>query len=152
MTTLSWLVCFGFIKKHVAKACSYVFTRHVCIFSRASSWLFRYSIRFIASCLFLLTAWKLSVFGVFLVRIFSHLDWRRKDMEYSVQMRENADQKNSEYRHFSRSEFAGAYLSSSGFWQWTIQRRIQNPFKQLRWSFFRKQLRVFNMTPINCTD
>ena len=40
------------------------------------------------------TAWKVSVFGVFSVRIFPHL----------VRMQENTDQKNSEYRHFSRKE------------------------------------------------
>ena len=38
------------------------------------------------------TAWKVSVFGVFLVRIFPH----------SVRMQENTNQENSEYRHFSR--------------------------------------------------
>ena len=36
------------------------------------------------------TTWKVSVFGVFLVRIFLHSD----------QMRENTDNKNSEYGHF----------------------------------------------------
>ena len=39
------------------------------------------------------TAWKLSVFGVFLDRIFPYL----------VQMRENTDQKKSENGHFLRS-------------------------------------------------
>ena len=39
------------------------------------------------------TAWKVSVFGDFLVRIF----------QYSVRMEENTDQKNSEQGHFSRS-------------------------------------------------
>ena len=49
------------------------------------------------------TAWKVSVFGVFLVSI----------SRYSVQMRENTDQKNSEYEHFSRSAryFWKHYLS-----------------------------------------
>ena len=37
------------------------------------------------------------VFGVILVRIFSHI------CPYSVRLWENADQNNSEYRHFSRS-------------------------------------------------
>ena len=40
---------------------------------------------------------KVSVFGVILVRIHPHSD-------YSVCMRENADQNNSKYRHFSRSD------------------------------------------------
>ena len=39
-------------------------------------------------------AWKVSVFGVILVHIF----------RYSVQMRGNPEQKNSEYKHFLRSE------------------------------------------------
>ena len=42
---------------------------------------------------------KVSVFGVILVRIFPHSDW------HSVQMRQNTDQNNSEYGHFSRSEY-----------------------------------------------
>ena len=41
------------------------------------------------------TAWKVSVFGVFLVGIFPHSDW----------IWENMDQKNSEYGHFSRSVY-----------------------------------------------
>ena len=49
------------------------------------------------------TMWKVSVFRVFLVRIFPHSDWIRRETEYSVQMRENTNQKNSEYGHFSRS-------------------------------------------------
>ena len=50
-------------------------------------------------------AWKVSVFEVFLVHIFPHLDWIQRDSisPYSVQMRENTDQKNSEYWDFSRS-------------------------------------------------
>ena len=38
-------------------------------------------------------AWKVSLFGVILVRIFPHSQW----------IRENADQNNSEYKHFLRS-------------------------------------------------
>ena len=45
----------------------------------------------------------MSVFGVILIRIFRHLDWIRKDMPYSVRMRENADKNYSEYRHLLRS-------------------------------------------------
>ena len=44
------------------------------------------------------TAWKVSVFGLFLVLIFRHSN------SYSVRMRENTEQKNSEYGHFSPSE------------------------------------------------
>ena len=39
------------------------------------------------------TAWKLSLFGVILVSIFP----------YSIRMRKNADQNNSEYGHFLRN-------------------------------------------------
>ena len=52
----------------------------------------------------------MSVFGVFLICIFPHSDWIRNDTPeyreilhistYSVRMRENTDQKNSEYGHF----------------------------------------------------
>ena len=52
---------------------------------------------------------KVSVFGVFLVRIFPHSDWIRRDTKlvspYSVWMRENTDQKNSKYEKFSRSDW-----------------------------------------------
>ena len=52
------------------------------------------------------TVWKVSVFGVFLVRIFP----------YSVRMLENTDQRNSEYEHFSRSGMFSylALLSMNG--------------------------------------
>ena len=40
------------------------------------------------------TAWKMSKYGVFLVRIFPHSDWIRRDTpSYSARMRENTDQK-----------------------------------------------------------
>ena len=42
----------------------------------------------------------MSVFGVILVRIFPHSDWIRRETPYLVQMRENADQNNSEYGYF----------------------------------------------------
>ena len=48
------------------------------------------------------TAWKESVFGIILVRIFLHSDWIRRDTPYSARMRENMDQNNSEYGHFLR--------------------------------------------------
>ena len=53
------------------------------------------------------TAWKVSLFGVFLVRIslIRTEYWEiRSISSYLVQMRENTDQKNSEYGPFSRSE------------------------------------------------
>ena len=55
------------------------------------------------------TAWKVSLFGVFLVRIFSHSNWIWNDLRsispYSVRMQENTDQKNSENGHFLRSAY-----------------------------------------------
>ena len=43
------------------------------------------------------TVWKVSVFGVILVRISPHLDWIQRDISpYSVHMRENIGQNNSE--------------------------------------------------------
>ena len=48
------------------------------------------------------TAWKVSVFGVILVRLFPLSDWIRI-FPYLIQMRENTDQNNSEYGHFLRS-------------------------------------------------
>ena len=48
------------------------------------------------------------VFGVILVLIFPHSDWMRRDplliSPYSVQVRENTDQNNSEYGLFSRRQ------------------------------------------------
>ena len=39
----------------------------------------------------------------FFLSVFSHI-WTESISPYSVRMRENNDQKNSEYGHFSRSE------------------------------------------------
>ena len=52
----------------------------------------------------IITAWKEYVLEVFLVRILPHLDWIWVS-PYSVQMRENTDQKTSEYEHILRREF-----------------------------------------------
>ena len=50
------------------------------------------------------TAQKVFLFKVFLVRIFPHSDWIRRDTPspYSFRMQENTDQKKSEYGHFSQ--------------------------------------------------
>ena len=42
---------------------------------------------------------KVSIFGVFLVRIFPQSDWIRRDTPY-LRMGKNTDQKHSEYGHF----------------------------------------------------
>ena len=49
-------------------------------------------------------AWKVFVFGVILIHIFLYLDWILRISPYSVRMWENADQYNSEYGHFIRSD------------------------------------------------
>ena len=66
------------------------------------------------------TAWKVSVFGVFQVRIFSHSDWIRRDNQYlsifglnmerfELWMRETTDLKDSEYGHFSHGAICHWY-------------------------------------------
>ena len=66
------------------------------------------------------TAWKVSVFGVFQVRIFSHSDWIRRDNQclsifglnmerFELWMRETTDLKDSEYGHFSHSAICHWY-------------------------------------------
>ena len=54
------------------------------------------------------TAWKLSIFGVFLVRISRHSDWIRRDTPNLSVFSPNAGKcglkKKSEYGHFSRSD------------------------------------------------
>ena len=42
------------------------------------------------------TTWKLSIFGVFLVHVFPHLGWIWSISPYSVQIRENTEQKNTD--------------------------------------------------------
>ena len=52
------------------------------------------------------TAWKVSVFGVILVRIFQHSDWIRRDTKYLsifTLNAENAGQSNYEYEYLLRS-------------------------------------------------
>ena len=46
-----------------------------------------------------ITGWKVSVFGVFLVRILRNLDWMRRDTEYLSVFSPNAEK----YGHFSSS-------------------------------------------------
>ena len=59
-------------------------------------------------------AWKVSKFWVFLVRIFPYSDWIRRwsKSPYSVWMRENMHQKNSEYRNFSESIIVQEYRNT----------------------------------------
>ena len=73
--------------------------------------------------LFTSTAWKLSVFGVILVRIFPHSEWIRRDTEY-LRMWENLDQNNSEYRHLLRSDRDAWTLALS--WRRSLSYRNQS--------------------------
>ena len=56
-----------------------------------------------------ITVQNVSVFRVILVHIFSRIQTEYEEIRsispYSVQMRENANQNNSEYRHFSRNVY-----------------------------------------------
>ena len=60
----------------------------------------------ITTSIVIITGWKVSVFEVFLVCNFSHSDWIRRDTPYSVRIRGNTVQKNSEYGYFLRSVLA----------------------------------------------
>ena len=65
------------------------------------------------------TAQKVSLFGVFLVRIFPHSDWIRRVRSififlYIDSKCENTDQKNSEYGCFSRSLPKPQHISHDG--------------------------------------
>ena len=56
----------------------------------------------------LLTGWKAAIFGVLLVRIFPYSTEYGEILRispYSVRVRENADQNNTEYGHFLRSDY-----------------------------------------------
>ena len=66
-------------------------------------------------------AWKVSVFGVILVRIFPHSDWILCISPYSVQMREDADQNNSEYKPSHTVTFTVSILAK---WWYTLSALI----------------------------
>ena len=82
------------------------------------------SILFLQNITFQCTAWKVSALGVFLVSIFQHLEWIRRDTLYFsmfIRMRENADQKNCEYGHFSRIDGRCFYYKNTIYFDlfWT---------------------------------
>ena len=80
---------------------------------------------------------------VFLVRIFPHSDWIRRDTSYLSVFSPNAgkyDQKNSEYGHFLRSvneHNLSFLLQFFSFTRWInpYQRCIWNPTKHLNFFF-----------------
>ena len=108
-----------------------------------------------------ITAQKVSVLGVILVRIFPHLDWMR---EYSVRIRENTDQNNSEYGHFLHSEsltclklmskYSAGYPKGK-FWHFDIcatklqksaaKHSIEKPSLPLLWIFkkVKNEMKIF---------
>ena len=68
--------------------------------SQKSVWLFQ---NLIGPCFIggrVNTAWKVSIFWVFLVRILAHLEWILGISPYSVWMQENTDQKTSNTDNF----------------------------------------------------
>ena len=101
--------------------------------------------------------WKVFVFGVFLVRIFPYSYWipinhhcvksiRIRSFSgpyfsafgpYSVWMRKNTDQKNSEYEHFSRSDGLlelqniVTLKSEKASWKWTEERRSRRLWNKI---------------------
>ena len=92
------------------------------------------------------TAVKMSIFWVFLVHIFPHSDWIRRDTDspFSVRIRENTDQSNSEYGHFLQCWFllrTNAYLWKyqriilfiTKFYQIHMGQSIQEWTKQILW-------------------
>ena len=55
-------------------------------------------------CWVVYTAWKLSKCGVFLVRIFLHLDWIRRDTKYQSECGKIRTRKNSVFGHISHND------------------------------------------------
>ena len=51
------------------------------------------------------TTWKVSVFGIILIRIFPHSSWIRR---YSVRMQENTGQNNSKYQYLLQNTRKGS--------------------------------------------
>ena len=64
------------------------------------------------------TEWKMSVFGVFLVRLFPHSDWIRRDMEHFAVSSPNAGKfgpEKSKCRHFLRSVMEEEEIEESSY-------------------------------------
>ena len=69
------------------------------------------------------TAWKVSIFGVILVRIGTEHGEMLRISPYSIRMRENVDQKNAEYGNFLRSAF---YLISQSSFSLAVTTWLRN--------------------------
>ena len=106
-----------------------------------------------------LTAWKVSVFGVFLVLIFLHVEWIQKD--YSVRMRENTDQKKLRIRTLLQwllaiicfvtwTNLFVLFSSLLGWWPAgsLVKLFLRNIFKQWFWSGTYSGLPFWIMIPI----
>ena len=77
------------------------------------------------------TVWKVSVFGVFVVRIFLNSNWIRRDTKYlsvSVRIRENTDQKTPNTDTFHAVQ--GITLLAKIFANLRISCKISNRFQQ----------------------
>ena len=85
------------------------------------------------------TAWKESVFGVFLVRTFLH---SLRISPFSVRMLENTDQKNFKYGHFSHSDFYDNFLRFSVFPDWFLKYFWSIWFFLSIWNLIFQYLRV----------
>ena len=81
------------------------------------------------------TAWKVSVFAVFFVRILPHSAWIRRDTEYLSIFSPNAGKYGTE-KLWIQTLFMYWYIRIT----YGIQRSMQNSFKHLRWSILRKHL------------
>ena len=126
--TQDWLYLIFIYCRYNSVTISYCVTTSDCKICRCLyipwSWIVRFVLNSSCkSCLILqgifvvvfstyLIVWKVSVFGVFLVCIFQHLNWIRRDTPYSVQIPKNTDQKMFEYGHFSRSA-SNSFLTNS---------------------------------------
>ena len=74
------------------------------------------------------TAWKVSIFGVILVRIGTEHGEMLRISPYSIRIRENVDQKNAEYGNFLRSAF---YLISQSSFSWQLLPDYATPTEQV---------------------
>ena len=96
------------------------------------------------------TAWKVSVFGVFLGRIFPHSDWVRRDTlyihPYSVRIQKNTDHKNSQYGHFSRSVKDKTKKNFIQKWRHKLTHDgyLTNMFLQKMWKFLEQKMKKFD--------
>ena len=72
----------------------------------------------------------------FLVRIFPHADWIRRDTSYSVRMRENTDQKKLRiWTHFTKWK-----VHRSHYFSWFLKKKMQPKVNEFNINKFKKTL------------